>query len=134
MINRRKIIIINFKSITSMDYEKLAHEYLQADQIAPLKYKMSLIFRDFLKYKMWKYELHKDLDNSCIALGERFCLNLAFLVAIQRFETDIHIDININPLDFIDPELKKGVSESQAYKELMTVFVGGDHQNSKCKL
>ena len=103
-----------------MDYQKLAHDYFLADQITALKYKMAFVFRDFLKYKMWKYELHQDLDNSCIALGERVCLNLAFLVAVQQFKTDIHIDININPLDFIDSELRKGVSESQDYKDLMS--------------
>ena len=94
-----------------MDYEKVAQEYLPPDKFMSLKYKMTLVFRDFLKYKIWKYEQHKDLDSSCMAAGERVCLNLVFLVAIQRFETDIHIDININPLDFIDSELKQGVSE-----------------------
>jgi hypothetical protein len=107
-----------------MDYQKLADEYLPVDKIAPLRYKMSLIFHDFLKYKVWKYELHKHLDNSCMALGERVCLNLAFLVAIQQLEADIHIDININPLDFIDSELRRSVSESQVYKSLMSVTIG----------
>ena len=121
MKNQRKEILINHKSIIFMDYQNVAHEYFSPDQIMSLKYKMTLLFRDFLKYKMWKYEQHQDLDNSCIELGERVCLNLAFLVAIQQLEADIHIDININPLDFIDPELRRGVSESLAFEKLMSV-------------
>ena len=70
------------------------------------------------KYKTWKYELHQNLDNTCMALGERVCLNIAFLAAIRERETEIHIDININPLDFIDTELRRGVSESLVYIQL----------------
>tara|TARA_R110000737_G_scaffold320244_1_gene331673 strand:+ start:123 stop:461 length:339 start_codon:yes stop_codon:yes gene_type:complete len=112
-----------------MDYQRLADEYFSPDQLMSLKYKMTLVFRDFLKYKIWKYEKHKDLDYSCMALSERVCLNLAFLVAIKQFEIDIQIDVNINPLDFIDSELRKGVSESQDYTKLMSVAVGVVHQN-----
>ena len=46
-----------------MDYQKLADEYLSLHEITPLKHKMALIFRSFLKYKLWKYEQHKNLDN-----------------------------------------------------------------------
>jgi len=119
MKNQRKKILIDNKYIVFMDYEKVAHEYLSPNKLLSLKFKMSLIFCDFLKYKIWKYEQHKYLDSTCMALGERVCLNLAFLIAIQQFETDIHIDININPLGFIDSKLRLGVSESQAYKNLM---------------
>jgi len=110
-----------------MDYQRLADEYFSPDQLMSLKYKMTLIFRDFLKYKMWKYDQHEDLNNNCMAAGERVCLNLAFLVAIQQLEADIHIDININPLNFIDSELRRGVSESQVYKSLMSVTIGDGH-------
>tara|TARA_B100000809_G_scaffold266679_1_gene330672 strand:- start:553 stop:972 length:420 start_codon:yes stop_codon:yes gene_type:complete len=123
MKNQRKEILVNHKSIIFMDYQKVAHEYFSPDQIMSLKYKMTLVFRDFLKYKIWKYEKHKDLDYSCMALGERVCLNLAFLVAIKQFEIDIQIDININPLDFIDSELRKGVSESLDYRRLVLTRV-----------
>lgn len=82
MENQRKEILIDNKLIVFMNYAKLADEYLSSEQITALKYKMALIFRNFLKYKMWKYELHQNLDNSCMALGERVCLNLAFLVDI----------------------------------------------------
>lgn len=121
MKNQRKEILIDNKLIVFMNYQKLSDEYLPVDKIAPLKHKMSLIFQDFLKFKMWKYEQHKDLDNSCMAAGERVCLNLAFLVAMKQVEAEIHIDININPLDFIDPELRKGVSESKAYSQLSVI-------------
>lgn len=123
MKNQRKEILIDNKSIVFMDYQKVADEYFSPDQIMSLKYKMTLVFRDFLKYKMWKYELHKDLDNSCMAAGERVCLNLAFLVAIKQLDAEIHIDININPLDFIDTELRRGVSESLFYKELVSATI-----------
>ena len=127
MKNQRKEILIDNKSIVFMDYQKLADEYFSPDQIMTLKYKMTLVFRDFLKYKDWKYELHKDLNTGCMALGERVCLNLAFLVVAQQFKTDIHIDVNINPLDFLDLELSKGVSESSSYKNIMSVDIKGSH-------
>jgi len=114
---------INVKSFIFMDYQKLAHKYLSSDKITPLKYKMTLIFRDFLKYKMWKYELHQNLDNSCMALGERVCLNLAFLVAIQKFKT---VKLSLpgeNVLGFLDAELRRGVSESLFYKELVSATI-----------
>tara|TARA_R110000744_G_scaffold26224_1_gene64698 strand:- start:456 stop:827 length:372 start_codon:yes stop_codon:yes gene_type:complete len=121
MKNQKKEILVDNKSIIFMDYQKLADEYLPTEQITALKYKMALVLRDFLKYKMWKYEQHQDLDNSCIAHGERVCLNLTFLVAMKQVEADIHIKLTTNPLDFIDPELRRGVSESLAYKDLMSV-------------
>lgn len=115
-----KEIVINMKTIIFMDYHKLALEYLIPEQITPLKYKMSMIFKDFLKYKLWKYELHKDLDNRCMAQGERVCLNLSFLVAVKQF-TPVNLVMCIdNPLDYLDPELRKGVLESQAYSLLMS--------------
>ena len=72
---------------------------------------------------MWKFEQHQDLGNSCIALGERVCLNLAFLVAIQQLEAEIHIKLTTNPLDFIDPELRRGVSESKVYTQLAATWL-----------
>lgn len=106
-----------------MDYQKVADEYFSPDQIMSLKYKMTLVFRDFLKYKMWKYELHKDLDNSCMAAGERVCLNLAFLVAIRPLDV---VEFSIPAggfLGFLDVELRQGVSESQFYRELVSATI-----------
>jgi len=111
-------ILIDHKSILFMDYQKIAHQYLAVNHLTALKYNMSLIFLDLLKYKMWKYDLHKDLDNSFIALGERVCLNLSFLIAIQKIET---VKLSLpedNILDYLDAELRQGVSESLFYKEL----------------
>jgi hypothetical protein len=106
-----------------MDYQRLAHEYLTINQLTQLKYKMSLIFLDFLKFKMWKYELHMDLDNSCMALGERVCLNLAFLIAIQEIET-VKLSLSSeNVLDYLDAELRRGVSESLFYRELISATI-----------
>ena len=104
-------MLINVKSFIFMDYKKIAHQYLAVNQLTALKYNMSLIFLDLLKYKVWKYDLHKDLDNSCIALGERVCLNLSFLSAIQKIET---VKLSLpedNILDYLDAELRQGVSE-----------------------
>jgi hypothetical protein len=106
-----------------MDYQRLAQQYLTVNQLTQLKYKMPLIFRDFLKYKMWKYELHQNLDNSCIALGERVCLNLSFLIAIQKIET---VKLSLpeeNVLDYLDAELRQGVSESLFYRELVSATI-----------
>lgn len=116
-------MLINVKSFISMDYQKIAHLYLTANQLMPLKNDMSLIFLDFLKYKMWKYDLHKGLDNSCITLGEKACLNIAFLVAIQKFIT---VKLSLpeeNILDYLDAELRLGVSESLFYRELVSATI-----------
>ncbi|WP_157443063.1 hypothetical protein [Colwellia piezophila] len=121
-VNRRNRLI-DYKSIVFMDYQKIAHEYFTANEIAELKYKMTLIFRDFLKYKMWKYELHQNLDNSCMALGERVCLNLSFVIAIQKIET---VKLSLpeeNILDYLDAELRQGVSESLFYRELISATI-----------
>tara|TARA_R110001583_G_scaffold195385_2_gene372476 strand:- start:452 stop:886 length:435 start_codon:yes stop_codon:yes gene_type:complete len=126
MKNQRKEILIDNKLIVFMNYQKLADEYLPVDKIAPLKYKMTLIFHDFLKFKVWKYELHKDLDSSCMALGERVCLNLAFLVAIQKFGTAKLSLPEGNILDYLDAELRRGVSESLFYKELILATIANN--------
>jgi len=109
-----------------MDYQKLAQEYLSSDQITALQYKMALIFRDFLKYKDWKYELHKDLNTNCMALGERVCLNLAFLLAIQPFEVFEFSIPAEDPLGFLDAELRQGVSESLFYRELVSATIANN--------
>lgn len=118
MRNTRKVVIDN-KSIIFMDYKKLALEYLSRNQRAELEHTIDLIFRDFLRYKLFKYELHKDLDNSNMALGERVCVNLAFLIAIRRFVVIEFLIPAKNCLSFLDVELRKGVSESLFYKELV---------------
>jgi len=123
-------MLINVKSFISMDYQKIAHLYLTANQLMSLKYDMSLIFLDLLKYKMWKYDLHRDLDNSCIALGEKVCLNIAFIVAIQKFKT---VKLSLpeeNVLDYLDSELRRGVFESLFYRELLAATIA----NSCCKV
>ena len=113
-----------------MNYKKLADEYLSSEKITALQYKMALIFRNFLKYKMWKYELHQNLDNSCMAFGERVCLNLAFLVAIQPFEM-VEFSITAgDPLGFLDAELRQGVSESLFYRELVSATIANNHSFS----
>lgn len=126
MKNQSKEIFIDNKSIVFMDYQKLADEYLPVGKIASLKYKMTLIFRDFLKYKIWKYELHKNLDNSSMALGERVCLNLAFLITIQQFVVvEFFIPIG-DTLGFLDAELRQGVSESLFYRELVSATIANN--------
>ncbi len=119
-------MLINVKSFIFMDYQKVAHDYFSSDKIKSLKYKMTLVFRDFLKFKVWKYEQHKDLDSSWMALGERVCLNLAFLVAIQKFDT---VKISLpeeNVLDYLDAELRQGVSESLFYRELVSATIANN--------
>ena len=94
-----------------MDYEELAGRLLTPDQNSLIKSEMFRIFKKFLKYKEWKYQLHKDMDGTLMALGERACLNLSFLLAIRQV-----LDIDI-PLDLagysghMDGELRKGVNE-----------------------
>lgn len=94
-----------------MDYELVAAQLLAPAQINNLKYKMLIIFKALLKYKLWKYELHKDLDTGCIAMGEKVCVNLSFIIAVKQM-------LNIfEPLDYsiasalLDKELKQGLGE-----------------------
>lgn len=94
-----------------MDYELIAYHLLAPAQINNLKYKMIIIFKALLKYKLWKYELHKDLDGNCLAMGEKVCLNLSFIIAVRQI-------LNITkPLDYsiasglLDSELKQGLSD-----------------------
>jgi hypothetical protein len=99
------------KSLITMNYESVACQLLAPAQINNLKYKMLIIFKSLLKYKLWKYELHKDLDGSCIALGEKVCLNLSFIIAARQI-------LNITePLDcsiatgLLDTELRQGLND-----------------------
>jgi hypothetical protein len=94
-----------------MDYELVARHLFAPAQINNLKYKMLLVFKSLLKYKLWKYELHKDLDGSCMALGEKVCLNLSFIIAARRmlnitepFDYDVAMGI-------LDSELQLGLNE-----------------------
>lgn len=94
-----------------MDYELVAHQLLAPAQINNLKYKMLHVFKSLLKYKLWKYELHKDLNGSSLAMGEKVCLNLSFIIAARKM-------LNITePLDysiasgFLDNKLKQGLSK-----------------------
>lgn len=64
------------------------------------------LFAAFLKYKPHKQKLHADLDWQNMALGERVCLNLAYLLS------DSTNDIDVLPaLSLLDSELRKGVIE-----------------------
>jgi len=99
------------KQLIAMDYELVAAQLLAPEQINNLKYKMLIIFKALLKYKLWKYELHNDLDTGCIAMGEKVCLNLSFIIAVRKM-------LNVTePLDYsvasglLDKELKQGLSE-----------------------
>lgn len=94
-----------------MDYELIAHQLLAPAQINNLKYKMLLVFKALLKHKLWKYELHKDLNGSCLAMGEKVCLNLSFVIAVRQM-------LNVTePLDYsvacglLDDELRQGLVE-----------------------
>lgn len=94
-----------------MDYEFIAAQLLAPAQINNLKYKMLLVFKSLLKHKLWKYELHKDLNGSCLAMGEKVCLNLSFVIVVRQM-------LNITePLDYsvasglLDKELRLGLSE-----------------------
>lgn len=93
-----------------MDYELIAYHLLAPAQINNIKYKMLIIFKSLLKYKLWKYELHKDLDGRCLAMGEKVCLNLSFVIAVRDM-------LNITePLDYsivtgLDKELRQGLSD-----------------------
>lgn len=101
----------SYKQLTTMDYERVASQLFAPAQINNLKYKMLLVFKSLLKYKLWKYELHKDLDSSCMALGEKVCLNLSFIIAARQI-------LNITePVDYsvamslLDTELRQGLNE-----------------------
>jgi hypothetical protein len=94
-----------------MDYESVAVQLFTPAQINNIKYKMLHIFKALLKHKLWKYELHKDLDGSCLAMGEKVCLNLAFTITVRRM-----LKIT-EPLDYsvasglLDKELKQGLAD-----------------------
>jgi hypothetical protein len=109
-------MISNFNNLTTkqliaMDYELIANQFFAPAQINDLKYKMLVIFKALLKHKLWKYELHKDLDGNCLAMGEKVCLNLSFVIAVRKM-------LNVTePLDYsvasglLDAELKQGLNE-----------------------
>ncbi|GAW96685.1 MULTISPECIES: hypothetical protein [Colwellia] len=94
-----------------MDYESVAIKLFAPAQINNIKYKMLHIFKALLKHKLWKYELHKDLDGSCLAMGEKVCLNLSFIIAArQMLNIDDPIDYSIAG-GFLDKELKQGLTD-----------------------
>lgn len=102
---------ISIKQLTTMDYELVATKLFAPAQINNLKYKMLLVFKSLLKYKLWKYELHKDLDGSCMALGEKVCLNLSFIIAARQMLTITKLlDYDV-AMGILDSELQLGLNE-----------------------
>ena len=94
-----------------MDYELIAAQLLAPAQINNLKYKMLLVFKSLLKYKLWKYELHKDLDGSCMALGEKVCLNLSFIIAVRKIlNITESLDYSV-AMVLLDSEIRQGLNE-----------------------
>jgi len=103
--------MLSNKQLTTIDYELLAHQLFAPAQINNLKYKMLLVFKSLLKYKLWKYELHKDLDGSCIALGEKVCLNLSFIIAARQIlNITESLDCSI-AMGLLDTELRQGLND-----------------------
>jgi hypothetical protein len=107
----RHLNIPTATQLVTMDYEYIAAQLLAPAQINNLKYKMLLIFKALLKHKLWKYELHKNLDTGCIAMGEKVCINLSFIIAVKQM-------LNMTePLDYsvanglLDNELQQGLSD-----------------------
>lgn len=99
------------KSLIYMDYELVAYHLLAPAQINNLKYKMLLIFKSLLKYKTWKYELHKDLDGNCLAMGEKVCLKLSFIIAVRKMlNVNESVDYSI-AMGLLDGGLKQGLSD-----------------------
>jgi len=101
----------SMKQLITMDYEVVALTLFAPEQLNYIKYKMLLVFRALLKHKMWKYELHKDLNGDCLAMGEKVCLNLSFIIVARKM-------LNISePLDYsiagglLDKELRQGLSD-----------------------
>ena len=102
---------ISFKQLIAMDYESLAIKLFAPAQINNIKYKMLHIFKALLKHKLWKYELHKDLDGSLSAMGEKVCLNLSFIITARRIlNITESLDYSIAS-GLLDKELKQGLSE-----------------------
>lgn len=100
----------NYQLIT-MDYESVAIKLFAPAQINNIKYKMLHIFKALLKHKLWKYELHKDLDGSCLAMGEKVCLNLSFIITARRMlNVTEALDYSVAS-GLLDKELKQGLSE-----------------------
>ena len=99
------------KSLVAMNYELVAAQLFAPAEINNLKYKMLLIFKALLKHKPWKFELHNDLDGSCLAMGEKVCLNLSFIIAArQMLNITEPIDYRV-ATDLLDAELRQGLSE-----------------------
>jgi hypothetical protein len=99
------------KSLITMNYESVACQLLAPAQINNLKYKMLIIFKSLLKYKLWKYELHKDLDGNCLAMGEKVCLNLSFIIAVrQMLNLTEPVDYSV-AMGLLDNELKQGLNK-----------------------
>ena len=107
----QKLTILTSKSLVAMDYELIAAQLLAPAQINNLKYKMLLVFKSLLKYKLWKYELHKDLDGSCMALGEKVCLNLSFIIAVRKIlNITESLDYSV-AMVLLDSEIRQGLNE-----------------------
>lgn len=94
-----------------MDYEFVAAQLLAPAQINNNTYKMLIIFKSLLKYKLWKYELHKNLDTSCIAMDEKVCINLTFIIAIRQiFNMTEPVNYGVD-IGLLDKELRQELSE-----------------------
>lgn len=99
------------KSLIYMDYEFVAAQLLAPAQINNNTYKMLIIFKSLLKYKLWKYELHKNLDTSCIAMDEKVCINLTFIIAIRQiFNMTEPVNYGVD-IGLLDKELRQELSE-----------------------
>lgn len=99
------------KQLIAMDYELIARQLLAPAQINNLKYKMLIIFKTLLKYKLWKFELHKDLDVGCIAMGEKVCINLSFIIAVRKMlNVTEPVDYSV-AIGLLDSKLRQGLND-----------------------
>ena len=99
------------EDISRVNYAKAIEQHIPKNQLMAFRYKVAMAFRTLLKYKPWKFALYSGLDWSRMALGERTCLNLAYIV-VSRQQSNENMEPDISHVtQFLDKQLRQGVLE-----------------------
>lgn len=99
------------EDISRINYAMAIEQQIPKNQLIAFRYKVAITFRSLLKYKPWKFALYSDLDWSKMALGERICLNLAYIVVTSQ-QTNENMEPDISHVtQLLDKQLRQGVLE-----------------------